>query len=87
MLRSKLRNLYLKVRSDENGIMYKKQRNICVSLLRKAKKKHYEDLRLADVTDNKKFWKRVKSLFGNKIKGNSNIVLVESKDLIIDKNT
>ena len=85
MLRSKLRNL--KVRTDENGIMYKKQRNICVSLLRKAKKKHYEDLRLADVTDNKKFWKRVKSLFGNKIKGNSNIVLVESKDLIIDKNT
>ena len=67
--------------------MYKKQRNICVSLLRKAKKKHYEDLRLADVTDNKKFWKRVKPLFGNKIKGNSNIVLVESKDLIIDKNT
>ena len=55
--------------------------------LEKRKKKHYEDLRLADVTDNKKFWKRVKPLFGNKIKGNSNIVLVESKDLIIDKNT
>ena len=87
MLRSKLRNLYLKVRSDENRIMYKKQRNICVSLLRKAKTKHYEDLKLADVTNNKKFWKRVKPLFGNKIKGNSNIVLVESKDLIIDKNT
>ena len=51
MQRSKLRNLYLKVRSDENRIRYKKQRNICVSLLRKAKRKHYEDLSVADVTD------------------------------------
>ena len=49
MQRSKLRNLYLKVRSDENRIMHKKQRNICVSLLRKAKSKHYEDLRLEDL--------------------------------------
>ena len=32
MQRSKLRNLYLKVRSDENRIRYKKERNICVSL-------------------------------------------------------
>ena len=85
MQRSKLRNLYLKVRSDENRIRYKKQRNICVSLLRKAKRKHYEDLSIADVTDNKKFWKRVKPLFGNKIKGNPNIALVESNDLITDE--
>ena len=53
MQRSKLRNLYLKVRLDENRIIYKKQRNICVSLL-KAKRKHYEDLSIADVTDSKK---------------------------------
>ena len=85
MQRSKLRNLYLKVRSDENRIRYKKQRNICVSLLRKAKRKHFEDLSIADVTDNKKFWKRVKPLFGNKIKGNPNIALVESNDLITDE--
>ena len=30
MQKPKLRNLYLKVRSDENGIRYKKQRNICL---------------------------------------------------------
>ena len=85
MQRSKLRNLYLKVRSDENRIGYKKQRNICVSLLRKTKRKHFEDLSIADVTDNKNFWKIVKTLFGNKIKGNPNIVLVESNDLITDE--
>ena len=53
MQRSKLRNFYLKVRSDEYRIRYKKQRNICVSLL-KAKRKPYEDFSIADVTDSKK---------------------------------
>ena len=84
MQRSKLCNLYLEVRSDENRNRYKKQRNICVSLLRKAKRKHYKDLNKADITDNKKIWKRVKPLFGNKIKGNPNITLVEGNDLITD---
>ena len=85
MQRSKLRNLYLNVRSDENRIRYKKQRNICVSLLTKARRKHYENLSIADVTDNKKFWKRVKPLFGNKIKGNPNTSIVESNNLITDE--
>ena len=80
MQRSKLRNLYLKVR-----FRYKKRRNICVSLLRKTKRKHFEDLNIADVTDNKKFWKRVKPFFGNKIGGNPNIALVESNVLITDE--
>ena len=84
MQRSKLRNLYLKVRSDEHRIKYKKQRHICVSQLRKAKRKHYEDLSIAAVTNNK-FWKRVNPLFGNKIKGNPNIALVESNYLITDE--
>lgn len=35
--RSKLCNLYFKVRSDENRARYKKQMNICVLLLKKAK--------------------------------------------------
>ena len=33
---SNFRNLYLEVRFDENRTRYKKQRNICVSLLRKT---------------------------------------------------
>ena len=31
---------------------YNKQKNICVALLRKTKKKYYEDVRLSDVNDN-----------------------------------
>ena len=85
MQRSKLRNLYLGVRSDKNRSRYKKQRNICVLLLRKAKIKHSEDLSIADVTDSKKFWKRVKPLFGKKINGNPNITLVEGNNLITNE--
>ena len=60
-------------------------KNICGSLLRKAKRNYYEDLSIAGVTDNKKFLKRVKHLFVNKIKGNPNVTLVEGNILIADE--
>ena len=71
-------------KSDENRIRYKKRRNICVSLLIQAKRKHYKDLNKADVNDDEKIWKRVKPLFGNKIKGNPNITLVEGNYIMTD---
>ena len=37
MKRSKFRNNYLKNKSDANRMLYKKQRNYCVSLLKKSK--------------------------------------------------
>ena len=43
------------------GVRYK--RNICVSLFRKATRKHYEVLDIADFTDSKTFFKRVKHLY------------------------
>ena len=56
MQRSKLCNLYLKGRiRTELGL---RNKEIFVShYLEKLKKKHCEDLSIADVTDNKKFWK------------------------------
>ena len=62
---------------------YNKPRNICVALLRKTKRKYYEDL-LSDVNDSKKFWKTVKPLFGNKFKCKSQIALVEGYNLVTD---
>ena len=44
MTRSRLRNKYIKNRNEENRVIYVKQRNYCVSLLRKSKKKYYENL-------------------------------------------
>ena len=65
---------------------YNKQKNIYVALLRKTKTKYYEDLRLTDVRDNKKFLEtvKVKLLLGNKIKGKSQIALVEGNGFVTD---
>lgn len=38
MTRSRLRNKYLKNKSDENETAFKKQRNKCVKLVQKVKK-------------------------------------------------
>ena len=38
MQRSKLRNLFLKKRTEENRNNYVKQRNLCVTLLQKSKR-------------------------------------------------
>ena len=53
MNRSRLRNQFLKNRSVESRMKYNKQRNICVALLEKTKRKYYEALKLSDVNDNK----------------------------------
>ena len=43
MLRSKLLNQYLKCKSEEARTCFKIQRNLCVTLLRKAKRDYYEN--------------------------------------------
>ena len=53
MVRSRLRNKSLKLKSMESMEAYKKQRNCCVSLLRKAKKDYYEQLHAETIIDNK----------------------------------
>ena len=63
-------------------IKYNKQRIICVSLVKKAKRNYYENLDLNDINDNKKFWVTVKPLFSNKIKSADNIFLDELEEII-----
>ena len=82
MLRTKLRNKFLKKKTLESKAKYNKQRNICVSLIKKAKLNYYENLELKDINDNKKFWPTVKPLFSNKIKSAENIYLDESGEII-----
>ena len=55
---TKLRNIFLQNRSEENRLRYTKQKNLCVSLLRKTKNKYYEKLNEKYVVDNKLFWKQ-----------------------------
>ena len=82
--RSRLRNQFLKNKSVESRTKYNRQKNICVALLRKTKRKYYEALKLSDLNDNKVFWKTVKPFFGNKTKCKSQIALVEVNNLVAD---
>ena len=72
MTRSRLRNKFLRCRSDENKKAYNEQRNRCVKLVRSVKKTYYSNLSIKDVNDNKKFWKIVKPLFSEKVNTNEN---------------
>ena len=83
MKRSRLRNKTLRDRTDISRGEYKKQRNLCASILKKAKKDHFANLDIKSVTDNKKFWQTVRPLFSNKVKAKTVIKLAEN-DAIID---
>ena len=60
MQRSKLRNLFLKERTEENRNNYVKQRNLSVTLFRKSKRKFFGSLNETHLCNNKKFWGVVK---------------------------
>ena len=85
MKRFRLRNKFLRDRTDISREEYKKQRNLCVSLLKKAKKDHFANLDIKSVTDNKEFWQPVKPLFSNKVKTKTVIKLVENNAMIDDE--
>ena len=63
MKTTRLRNNFLKKKDDFSKALYNKQRNICVSLVRKLKGEYYENLDVKCVQDNKNFWKKVSPLF------------------------
>ena len=77
MKRSRLRNTFLKSKKEADRIIYNKQRNFCVSLLRKEKKNFFCNIHVTDITDNKRFWKTVKPFFTDKIQVKSKITLIE----------
>ena len=82
MTRSRLRNKFLRCRSDENKEAYNEQRNRCIKQVISAKKAHHSNLSIKDVNDNKKIWKIVKPLFSEKVNTNENITLVENNNTI-----
>ena len=61
-----IRHKFLKSRSIEDRKAYNKQRNYCVSLIRKIKKDYYNNLDYKKIIDNKSFWKYIKPLLSEK---------------------
>ena len=82
MKRSRLRNEFLRDRTETSRKEYKKQRNFCVNLFKKAKKNHFANLDVNSVLDNRKFWQNVKPLFSNKVKTKTTIKLIENDEMI-----
>ena len=83
MHRSKLKNLYNQFPTELNETNYKKQRNLCTNLLRKEKKKFYNDLDLSVLSDSRQFWRNIKPLLSDKqCKAHKNIVLLNTEEII-----
>ena len=57
MTRSRLRNKFLRCRSDQNEKTDNEKRNRCVKPVRSAKKAHYSNLALKTLTKIKHFGK------------------------------
>ena len=81
LLRSRLRNNFLRSKTEETRKLYVKLRNKRVSLLEKAKKKHYQNLDGKNAIDNKKFWKTVKALLFDKSVSREKINLTENGNM------
>ena len=66
MEKSKSRNKYLKWPSRENYVSYKKSKNKCNSLTKKAKKIFFKEATKDGIMSNKKFWSTAKPFITNK---------------------
>ena len=86
MKRSNLENKFYKIRSAENRIAYKKQKNYCNRLNIRERRKFYLNLDLRNVTDNKRFWNTVKPFFSNKGGCKGDVELVNDDKIISDDN-
>ena len=75
-------NNFLEDRNDASQSAYRKQRKLCVTLLRKANKQYFLNLEPTLITDNKKFWKSVKPLFSDKITVKEIINLTENGQIL-----
>ena len=84
MLRSKLKNNFNNKRTETAKIAFKKQRNHCTSLFRKAKREYYRNLNPSKVSDNKLFWKMIKPAFSDKKLSKDHITLIENNEIIFD---
>ena len=86
MHRTRFRNKYLRNKTDENKRKSKKQRNYCVSLLRKTKREYYSNLDVKNITDSKTFWKTVKRFLSDKVTSTQKITPLENDKIVKNDN-
>ena len=75
MTRTHLLNKYRKDNSPGSLFAYKRQKKICVKLLRKSKKNFCNNLSVKSITDNRKVWPTIKPNFTHKTLKDERITL------------
>ena len=86
MYRSRLKNNFNKNPTHENKVLYNKQRNFCVSLVKKEKQNYYNNLDVTIFDSNRKIWKRIKPLFSDKQKAVPKDIILIEKDKVTSEN-
>ena len=84
MLRTKSGSKLLKYPTTANRISYSKQRNFYLSLLRKGKEKHFANLNVKNITDNRKCGQTIRPFLSEKTKSRERIIFIENKKLFAD---
>ena len=82
MQRSKLRQKFLKERTNDSKHLYSRQRKLCVNFLRKTKMDYFKQLNNKVISDNKKFWHTISPLFSEKAFYKETIILKDSNRAI-----
>ena len=76
----------MKHKTDGSRQAFVKQRNYCVSLLRKSKRNYYSNLNVKDITNNKNFWKTIKTLFSDITKSAVSVTLKDNNKIVESQN-
>ena len=79
MIRSEMRNRFLKHRSDENRRLFQKQRNKCISLLRKAKKRIFLIIECKECSRQSSL---LETILSSKTVSSEKIALIDDDELI-----
>ena len=82
MQRSTLQNIFLQERADEEKALYNKQKDLCLSLLRKTMRNYFRQLNTNTVSDSRTFWKTVSPLFSEKAFHSESIALKENNEIV-----
>ena len=84
MIRTKLKNIYNKCKTDVNFEIFKKQRNHCANLRQRVKSDYLTKICQNGILDSKTFWKKLKPYFFSKGHGDSEITISENDRLVTD---
>ena len=71
-----------KLLSEENKKKYSKQRNYCVSLLRKSKSDYFGNLNEKNINDNKTFSKTIKPFLSDRVRSTNKMTLIDKEQII-----